>query len=86
MNNFDISKIELEEEVRIVFMGTPEFSVPILEALTKEYNVRGVVTQPDKPVGRDKELMPTPVKKFANDNLILVVQPENIKAKPTETV
>ena len=86
MNNFDISKIELEEEVRIVFMGTPEFSVPILEALTKEYNVRGVVTQPDKPVGRDKELMPTPVKKFANDNLILVVQPENIKESWQEVV
>ena len=40
--------------LRIVFMGTPEFSVPILEALIKEYNVVMVVTQPDKEVGRKR--------------------------------
>ena len=39
MDNFDISKIDFDEEVRIVFMGTPDFSVPILEALNKNYNV-----------------------------------------------
>ena len=38
--------------LRIVFMGTPEFSVPILEALVEKYDVIGVVTQPDKRVGR----------------------------------
>ena len=86
MDNFDISNIEFEEEVRIVFMGTPDFSVPILEALSKNYNVKGVVTQPDKPVGRNKELLPTPVKKYANDNLILVIQPENIRESWQEVV
>ncbi|MBP3461081.1 MAG: methionyl-tRNA formyltransferase [Bacilli bacterium] len=86
MENYDISKIDVEEEIRIVFMGTPEFSVPILEALTKEYNVRGIVTQPDKPVGRNKELIPSPIKKFANDNLILVLQPENIKEEWQDVV
>lgn len=86
MDNFDISKIDFDEEVRIVFMGTPDFSVPILEALNKNYNVKGVVTQPDKPVGRNKELLPTPVKKYANDNLILVIQPENIRESWQEVV
>ena len=86
MDNFDISKIDFDEEVRIVFMGTPDFSVPILEALSKNYNVKGVVTQPDKPVGRNKELLPTPVKKYANDNLILVIQPENIRESWQEVV
>lgn len=86
MENYDISKIDVEEEIRIVFMGTPDFSVPILEALTKEYNVRGIVTQPDKPVGRNKELIPSPIKKFANDNLILVLQPENIKEEWQDVV
>ena len=43
--------------LRIVFMGTPEFSVPILEALIEKYDVIGVVTQPDKCVGRKKELV-----------------------------
>ena len=86
MDNFDISKIDFDEEVRIVFMGTPDFSVPILEALNKNYNVKGVVTQPDKPVGRNKELLPTPVKKYANDNLILVIQPEKIRESWQEVV
>ena len=51
--------------LKIVFMGTPEFSVPILEALIENYEVVGVVTQPDKLVGRKRELVKTPVKKVA---------------------
>ena len=86
MDNFDISKIDFDEEVRIVFMGTPDFSVPILDALNRNYNVRGVVTQPDTPVGRNKELLKTPIKKYANDNLILVIQPENIRESWQEVV
>ena len=86
MDNFDISKIDLDEEVKIVFMGTPDFAVPIVEALKEHYNLRGVVTQPDKPVGRDKVLTPPPVKKWANDNLVLVVQPEHIKDDWQEVV
>lgn len=86
MENFDISKIEIDEELRIVFMGTPDFSVPVLDALVKNYKVKGVVTQPDKPVGRDKIITPSPVKKYANDNMILVVQPEKIKDDWQEVV
>ena len=49
--------------MRIVFMGTPDFSVPVLEALVREgHQVVGVVTQPDKPKGRGKAVLMTPVK------------------------
>lgn len=65
--------------MRIVFMGTPKFSVPILEALIKEYEVVLVVTQPDKEVGRKKILTPSPVKEVALANNIEVFQPIKIK-------
>lgn len=65
--------------LRIVFMGTPEFSVPILEALIKEYNVVMVVTQPDKEVGRKREIVCTPVKKCALEHNIPVFQPTKIR-------
>ena len=49
--------------MKIVYMGTPDFAVPPLEALVRSgYEVAAVVTQPDKPKGRGKTLMPTPVK------------------------
>lgn len=86
MDNFDISKIELDEGFKIVFMGTPDFAVPILKALKENYTVKGVVTQPDKPVGRKKEMTPPPVKKFAQDNMLLVIQPENLKEQWQEVV
>lgn len=66
--------------LRIVFMGTPSFSVPILEALIKEYEVALVVTQPDKEVGRKKELTMSPVKDCALKHNIPVFQPEKIRA------
>ncbi len=65
--------------MRIVFMGTPKFSVPILEALIKEYEVVLVVTQPDKEVGRKKILTPSPIKEVALANNIEVFQPIKIK-------
>ena len=65
--------------LRIVFMGTPEFSVPILEALIEKYEVIGVVTQPDKCVGRKKELVASPVKQCALAHNIKVFQPEKIR-------
>ena len=65
--------------MRIVFMGTPKFSVPILEALIKEYEVVLVVTQPDKEVGRKRVLTPSPVKELALSNNIEVFQPVKIK-------
>ena len=65
--------------MRIVFMGTPEFSVPILESLAENYEVVLVVTQPDKLVGRKQILVPSEVKKCAVDKGIPVFQPIKIK-------
>ncbi len=65
--------------LKIVFMGTPTFSVPILEELIKEYDVALVVTQPDKMVGRKKELVASPVKECALAHNIPIFQPENIR-------
>lgn len=65
---------------RIVFMGTPDFSVPILEQLVEDgYDVALVVTQPDRPKGRKKVLTPPPVKEAAIRLGIEVFQPERIK-------
>ena len=65
--------------MRVVFMGTPNFSVPILEALIKEYEVVLVVTQPDKETGRKKILTPSPIKEVALNNNIEVFQPIKIR-------
>ncbi|OJG94467.1 methionyl-tRNA formyltransferase [Enterococcus thailandicus] len=60
-------------------MGTPAFSVPILEGLLEAgYTVQAVVTQPDRPVGRKKVITPTPVKEAALKHDLLVLQPEKI--------
>lgn len=72
------------KKLRIVFMGTPEFSVPVLEALIENYQVVGVVTQLDKEVGRHHEIKPTPVKEVALKNNILVLQPQRIKKEYQE--
>lgn len=75
----NIEDINIKKEVSIVFMGTPEFAVPVLQGLIDTYKVRAVVTQPDKPVGRNGELRPSPIKKLAEENMILVLQPNNLK-------
>ena len=67
------------KDLKVVFMGTPDFSVPVLESLIKNTNVVVVVTQPDKLIGRKKELTPTPVKRLALENNIEVFQPSRIK-------
>jgi methionyl-tRNA formyltransferase len=65
---------------KIVFMGTPEFSVPILQQIINDgYEVIGVVTQPDRPVGRKRILTPPPVKVEALKHAIPVFQPEKIR-------
>lgn len=65
--------------LKVVFMGTPQFSVPILEALIENgYDVLAVVTQPDRPVGRKRVLTPPPVKEAAKKHNLLVLQPEKI--------
>ena len=50
------------DKIKIVFMGTPDFAVPVLEGLIENYDVIGVVSQPDKRVGRKQELVNTPIK------------------------
>ena len=66
--------------MKIIYMGTPDFAVPPLRALAEAgYEVAAVVTQPDKPKGRGKTLMPTPVKEEALKHGIPVYQPEKVK-------
>ena len=65
--------------MRIVFMGTPDFAVPSLKTLVEGgYSVVGVVTQPDRPKGRGKKLAMSPVKEYAIQQGIPVLQPERI--------
>ncbi len=65
--------------MKIVFMGTPDFSVPTLKYLIENHEVVGIFTQPDRPKGRGKKLAPPPIKEFAGDYDIPVFQPERIK-------
>ena len=66
--------------MRIIFMGTPEFAVPCLERLIQDgHEVSGVFTQPDKPKGRGKKMVPTPVKACALEHRIPFLQPEKVK-------
>lgn len=66
--------------MRILFMGTPDISVPTLETLIEsEHEVVGVVSQPDRPKGRGKQLQPTPVKEVAIKYDIPVFQPNKVR-------
>ena len=66
--------------MRIVFMGTPDFSVPVLEALIEAgHEIAGVVTQPDKPKGRGKAVLMTPVKEKALEYGLSVYQPLKVR-------
>lgn len=66
--------------MKIVYMGTPDFAVPPLAALVENgYEVTAVITQPDKPKGRGKTLMPTPVKEEALKHEIPVYQPAKVR-------
>jgi len=67
------------EKMRVVFMGTPEFSIPVLESLIHEYEVVGVVCQPDKMVGRHQEYQDPPTKVLAERYHIPVFQPIKIR-------
>ena len=71
---------------KVVFMGTPDFAVPILKGLIENYDVIGVVTQPDKEVGRKQELTFSPIKKVAIENNIKVIQPEKIRKEYQEVI
>ena len=67
------------KNVRVIFMGTPSFAVPILESLIKNTNVVMVVSQPDREKDRKGNYLPTPTKKIAMENNIEVFQPVKIK-------
>ncbi|MDD5306316.1 MAG: methionyl-tRNA formyltransferase [Deltaproteobacteria bacterium] len=69
----------MTERLKTVFMGTPSFGVPILEALASETDVRLVVTQPDRPAGRGRKLVAPPVKDAAGRLGVAVLQPESVK-------
>ena len=66
--------------MRIIYMGTPEFAVAPLEALLREgYNIVAVITAPDKPAGRGKKLLSSPVSIFAEQHGLKVLQPPKLK-------
>lgn len=72
----------MQEKLRIVFMGTPDFAVESLKALVDSgQNIVGVITAPDRPAGRGKQIQSSPVKKFADDAGIKpILQPPNLKS------
>ena len=59
-------------------MGSPDFAVPTLQALSEKYEILGVVTQPDRPAGRGRKLTPPPVKTLAFDLGLPVLQPHRL--------
>jgi len=65
--------------LRIVFMGSPDFALPTLKALHENFNVVGVVTQPDRPSGRGRKLQPPDVKRLAIELALPYIQPASLK-------
>ncbi len=65
---------------RIVFMGTPDFAVPSLSKLVRKFSVVGVITQPDRPAGRGRKSVPSPIKETAQVFELDILQPENINS------
>ena len=71
-----------KRDLRIVFMGTPDFAVATLKALLDHnYKVVGVITAPDRPAGRGQKLRASAVKKFALEHNLNILQPKNLKAE-----
>ena len=67
-------------DLRIIFMGTPDFAVTILKHLVEnKYTIAGVITAPDKPAGRGRKLNESAVKKYANSQNLNILQPINLK-------
>jgi methionyl-tRNA formyltransferase len=64
---------------RIVFMGSPDFALPTLKALNENFDVVGVVTQPDRPAGRGQNLQPSEVKRMASSLGLQIIQPNSLK-------
>jgi methionyl-tRNA formyltransferase len=73
------------QEIKIVFFGTPDFAAEILESLLeKKFNVVSVVTQPDKKIGRNQKIVHSPVKELAIKSNIKIFQPESLRDKIAE--
>lgn len=71
----------MKKQLRIVFMGTPDFAVPSLATLLENnYQVVGVITAPDKPAGRGQQIQQSAVKKYALENKLNILQPEKLKS------
>ncbi len=71
--------------MKIIFAGTPDFSVAALKTLIdSKHEICAVYTQPDRPAGRGRKLTPSPVKKYALEHNIEVLQPENLKDAATQ--
>lgn len=69
-----------EKDFRIVFMGTPDFAVGILDGLVaKKFNIVATITAPDKPAGRGQKITESAVKKYSDEHQIPVLQPTNLK-------
>ena len=69
-----------KEDLRIVYMGTPDFAVEALRQLVEGgYNVVGVITMPDKPAGRGHKIQYSPVKRYALEQNLPLLQPEKLK-------
>jgi methionyl-tRNA formyltransferase len=65
--------------MKVVFFGSPEFAIPSLISIHKEYNIVGIVTQPDRPAGRGKIITPSPVKLLAEKYGLPILQPNRLK-------
>lgn len=72
----------MKRDLRIVFMGTPDFAVGILKCLVENaFNIVGVVTSPDKPAGRGQKIHESAVKKYAQKQQLTILQPTNLKSE-----
>lgn len=75
----------MSQSLRIIFAGTPDFAARHLDALlSSEYEIVGVFTQPDRPAGRGKKLMPSPVKTLAEANGLPVFQPSSLRPQENQ--
>jgi methionyl-tRNA formyltransferase len=74
------TRLYKKDELRIVFMGTPEFSVTILDVLIQnKYKIVGVITAPDKPAGRGRKISKSAIKVYAEEKSLKILQPANLK-------
>lgn len=77
-DKMNLEDINVEKELKIIYMGTPEFSATVLKKLIENYKIRAIITQPDKKVGREQKVIFPPVKQVGIENTILVLQPNKI--------